>query len=180
MSASPVNWFWKLSSLTREVISEEKTHIEWKITKLAKKVTKCASSFETYFSYSCWEKSELWPFDPFVEVTEGACAIQPDGFLQMSNTSKLPISLYRPDDPVTPGFKHPHDLTTWPGEWPEVWDSKLAQTIWLSPVMRQVAYYRWEAVSLIYRCTVAKQRMRHTCGLTTTRGYVMCQTMFRP
>ena len=50
MSASPVNWPWKLSSLTRKVISEEKTHIDFKITKLSKKVTKCAYTFEIYYS----------------------------------------------------------------------------------------------------------------------------------
>ena len=43
---------WKLSSLTREVISEEKTHIEWEITKLSKKVANCAYSFETCFNFT--------------------------------------------------------------------------------------------------------------------------------
>ena len=41
---------WKLSSLTKEFISEVKTQIEGKIANLSKKVTKCVYSFETYFS----------------------------------------------------------------------------------------------------------------------------------
>ena len=42
----------KLYSLTREIISEEKPQLEWKITNLLKEVTKCAYTFEMY--YNCF------------------------------------------------------------------------------------------------------------------------------
>ena len=54
MFASPVNWPRKFSSSTREVISEEKTHIDCEIRKLSKKVMKCAYDFEMYFSFREW------------------------------------------------------------------------------------------------------------------------------
>ena len=46
-----VKLLWKLSSWDRHFIFEEKSTIDWELTKLFKDITKCPYSFDTYFSW---------------------------------------------------------------------------------------------------------------------------------
>ena len=87
MSASPVNWPTKLSSLFRESISKEKTSIGQKLGKLSPHITISVTILETYFKdvgtsqglcnnfprlQICWRRDEKTP-----EYKEKNGAFQP-------------------------------------------------------------------------------------------------------